>query len=645
MTNFVPWILSSSVLIVCVLALRRMLRGHASARLRYALWLLVLVRLLLPVQLGQTALSVQNAVPTRAPEPTVQSTPAPQIQAVPPDAIQHALPAAAEPTPPIPSAAPAAPEKTPSGPSLQHVLRLVWLGGMAVLALCILAANAHFWLQLCRTRSRLPLPGRVYTAAVPTPCLFGLVRPAIYLPPAVAQDETALRHALVHERTHLRHGDALWSLLRCVCLVLHWYNPLVWCAAFFSQRDAELACDEAAVRTLGEQERAAYGRTLLRLTCSGRPALLRTATTMSGGKSQIKERIEMLVKKPKTALLTLLAVLLIAALTVGCTFTGAKQDASTSPREPILEEPQSPEPEEAPDIPEELPEPEQTPAPEETPEPEEAAPQGSLIAGNLSDLTPVLNALPDTQVLITLVLDSGEGNMVIAGYDASDTPNDPSDSLTGFAYEPVEPSELETTGRMLYVCGMDEASDWQLTFYEGSHDLLLSFGGGTPQCFRCTYGEESGQCVGDIVRMWFNEAQYRDMGGFYEDQDQIVIPDEGQDYLAAAQAFCDAFEGKHLDATSGSQFCYTYVACTVSPAEEETAVRRERGDLGENMWAFTLRTDFVPENERALSWSMAGNTGSCPDPDAPEGAYSYSRCGYITRSEDGWHCELVGTGW
>ena len=64
------WIVSSSVLILVVIALRYVLRGKLSLRMQYALWLLVLVRLLVPVSFGASDLSVMNAVPERA--PTVQ---------------------------------------------------------------------------------------------------------------------------------------------------------------------------------------------------------------------------------------------------------------------------------------------------------------------------------------------------------------------------------------------------------------------------------------------------------------------------------------------------------------------------------------------------------------------------------------------
>lgn len=139
--------------------------------------------------------------------------------------------------------------------------------------------------------------------------------------------ETPALRAPPHEQTHYRHGDNLWAVLRGVCLALHWYNPLVWWAAELSRRDAELACDEATIRRIGESERAAYGRTLIRMTCEKRPALLVTATMMTDSGKGLKERISLLVKKPKTAAYTAVAVLLIAGLSVACTFTGGKDNA------------------------------------------------------------------------------------------------------------------------------------------------------------------------------------------------------------------------------------------------------------------------------------------------------------------------------
>lgn len=333
------WIVSSSVLILVVIALRYVLRGKLSLRMQYALWLLVLVRLLVPVSFGASDLSVMNAVPERA--PTVQQSiyrqdivgerndapanagtvgvPAQSMnEAAPPNLVQN-----------VTTATVTAPtvEKT----DWARIAKTVWLAGAAALGLVFLAVNLRFGKKLRRSRERVEetdacLP--VYESGeTDTPCLFGVAKPSIYVTPDTRTEAETLRYALAHEQTHYRHGDNLWAVLRGVCLALHWYNPLVWWAAELSRRDAELACDEATIRRIGESERAAYGRTLIRMTCEKRPALLVTATMMTDSGKGLKERISLLVKKPKTAAYTAVAVLLIAGLSVACTFTGCRENA------------------------------------------------------------------------------------------------------------------------------------------------------------------------------------------------------------------------------------------------------------------------------------------------------------------------------
>ena len=79
-----------------------------------------------------------------------------------------------------------------------------------------------------------------------------------------------------------QRGDNGWALVRALCLVVWWFDPLVWLAAALSRRDGELACDEAVLKTLGPACRFDYGHTLLALsTASGRAALVPGATAMS----------------------------------------------------------------------------------------------------------------------------------------------------------------------------------------------------------------------------------------------------------------------------------------------------------------------------------------------------------------------------
>lgn len=329
------WFVSSAVLAAVLIALRFALRGRISPRLQYGLWALLLLRLLVPVSVGQSAVSVENFVP--AAEHRVlylaQRSAQPSSQA-------ESKEQAAEPSAPAEQAAPESDGSASVTVDLKKILRTVWLCG---------AAAIFCWFLGCELvcRRRLRRCARLISAAqrgcpavfvspdAGSPCLFGLLQPAIYLTPEADADETARRHCLAHEQTHFRHGDHIWSALRCMCLALHWFDPFVWWAAALSRTDAELACDAAAVQSLGEAERAAYGRTLLRMTCHTHARLLSAATTMSGRGGQLRARIHALAKPVKPALPALLTAVLIAAFAAGCTMTGSvAQDTPVSETEP-----------------------------------------------------------------------------------------------------------------------------------------------------------------------------------------------------------------------------------------------------------------------------------------------------------------------
>ncbi len=340
----VEWIVSSSVLIAVVLLLRSVLKGKISLRLQYALWTLVLVRLMVPVSFGDTALSVGNLTQKAAASEPAQVVSALSETELPRMSYQAAYNEVAREYAdrgirieemPLEEYAETVDyeimNRMNGDLSVGEVVRIVWLCGIALVGAWFAISNLRLLHSLKKTRTLLSrdhaLP--VYLSdAIDTPCLFGLFHPAIYLTGEAIESEHTQRHAIEHEVTHFRHKDNIWAILRGVCLAIHWFNPLVWCAAVLSRNDAELACDESTILRLGERERAAYGRTLISLTCEKRSALLNTATTMTGSGKSIEERIALIVKKPKMALYTVIAVAVIAAVAVGCTFTGAKEAPS-----------------------------------------------------------------------------------------------------------------------------------------------------------------------------------------------------------------------------------------------------------------------------------------------------------------------------
>lgn len=336
-------ILTSSLLILVIILLRRLLRGRISPQLQYALWLLVALRLLVPgsffpspVGIAGIADEGRTAIADQSPSGRPRSEEAPNaagtILGLPAEGVT------AQPTPPD-LAITHTPAVIPGGGSVRQVnwLDIIWKGGMALTAAALLVSNLRFYCQLRRKRqpvdpSQLPIPcrGPVYlVAGLASPCLFGLIRPGIYLNEAAMAPER-LRHVLVHEEIHRRHGDHLWALLRGACLAIHWYNPLVWWAAILCRRDCELSCDQSAIRRLGESERLLYGTTLVDMIAQ-RPSpavLLSAATTMTVGKRTMKERLELIVKKPRTLVAALVLLLLVLTAVVAVTFGGREKRES-----------------------------------------------------------------------------------------------------------------------------------------------------------------------------------------------------------------------------------------------------------------------------------------------------------------------------
>lgn len=331
-------LITSSVLIAALLILRKLFRNSLSRRVQYALWGLVLVRLLVPASLPAVDFSVLTAA--KPVERTVTRTIA---------ARPVYVPVARAPLAEHPAAPGAALERTEIAEgesvwvaqtedtavqykrlSVHTVLAYVWLAGSGIAAAFLLAVNLRFWLRLRQVRTPYPvegctLPVYLVETDLSSPCLFGLFHPAIYLTPAALSSPERLVHVLAHEQTHARHLDHLWTFLRGICLAVYWFDPLVWAAASASKTDCELACDEGALARLGEEERIPYGQTLLSLIPvrrAGNPLL--AATTMAAGKKQLKDRFTRIAKKPRQFAAAAAAAALLAGIVSACTFTGAK---------------------------------------------------------------------------------------------------------------------------------------------------------------------------------------------------------------------------------------------------------------------------------------------------------------------------------
>lgn len=333
-------LLTSSVLILALLALRRLFRRTISRRMQYTLWALVLVRLLVPLNVGTLAHNVlsaaepvQTAVEKRLETPVLYMQDGTERH---PAQLLSGEESQGDPQSPPSDAAQSSPSDeysivTPTyrAVALSEALTYVWYAGMLIVGAWFLFTNLRFARALRKARTPYSVEGCRYpvylVSALPSPCLFGVLRPAIYLNNAAAASPELLRFVLAHEQTHARHLDPLWSLLRGLCLTVYWFDPLVWLTAVLSREDGELACDEGTLRALGADERTAYGKALLSLVpvCTKPQNPLLGATTMTGGKKSLKERVTRIAENRQAKTAAVFAAVALAALVCAVSFTGA----------------------------------------------------------------------------------------------------------------------------------------------------------------------------------------------------------------------------------------------------------------------------------------------------------------------------------
>ncbi len=338
------WMVTSSALLIIVLVVRFFVRDKLSARMRYALWGIILLRLLFPFQfygdhdvLPVVASNLASPLEERLDQENKRLSMR-YIAMIPSELVTwEAIQEGSYLMVPLPYDHAPLPDHISvnedeviyqtiraGGHNMDNKLLALWRTGVAAAGAIIFLSNLLFAHRLKRRRNGLegtgaPIP--VYLAeGLASPCLFGVFQPAVYVTPEAAKNPDILRHVLAHELTHYAHKDHIWSLLRILALALHWYNPLVWLAVVLSKRDGELACDEGAVARLGEGERIPYGRTLVDMVAcqSLRPSdLLSCSTAMSGGKKSIQQRISRLARKPETvkaAVFLAAAALVLAAV-------------------------------------------------------------------------------------------------------------------------------------------------------------------------------------------------------------------------------------------------------------------------------------------------------------------------------------------
>ncbi len=314
-----------------LLLLPRLSRRY-TAKLPYAVWLVLTLRLLCPVGLSipEDAVPVQlETLDTGALWTAGFGTAEPLTQEI--HTTQAILPTENE----IPS------KKTGglSLPAPLDILTAVWAVGAGFLVARFAWRSFRLAHMLKRWGTQPSAqtqnfygalggekrPPLLVCHAIESPMAAGLFSPKIYIPHE-EYNETELEMILRHEWIHCRRRDIWYKLLLFAAECLHWYNPLVHLLARQAHKDLEISCDAEAVRGQDAAYRKAYGLMILRETGRGLELRQGLNTCFADGKKTLKERLcEILDSGTRRKGLPLLALALLLAAGAGCAIKEAAE--------------------------------------------------------------------------------------------------------------------------------------------------------------------------------------------------------------------------------------------------------------------------------------------------------------------------------
>lgn len=331
----------AAVVALVVVAAHILLRRHLPARWRFALWFLVLLRFTYPYGSfpASSRWSLFNWFPTTAHAGRVLPQPL-RPRAYGTEPLERAShPITADPTTWVPS--------RPSAIAWDHLLVIVWLTGIAAVALRLSLASlslrrilrraqpitdhpAVTILESARRAVDLRVSVRLLRCPdISTPAITGIIRPRLLVPPHLLESlsPAELRHVFLHECTHIRREDVLLNYWLALISIIHWYNPILWLLLPRIRADRELACDEA-VLAKGEPA-AAYGQTLLKILeiSAARPFPV-GAIGIIESKSFVQRRIRMIAAFRRTPAWIAFPALALTVTLAASTLTSAVSKAA-----------------------------------------------------------------------------------------------------------------------------------------------------------------------------------------------------------------------------------------------------------------------------------------------------------------------------
>jgi beta-lactamase regulating signal transducer with metallopeptidase domain len=297
-------VLFSGVLFIIVLALTGALR-NASPSLRHALWGLVLLRLVLPIDLALPFSLGALAERVRL-VPAIESA---WLDGWPASAVTGQAT--------LGDAGMALARGTPDAASWQLAVLGAWVLGVMIVGSRLGRRRRSYRgvvgrarpvsdpavLELLNTwKSELRIRRRVRLVTsdeqrVPFTC--GTIRPSIFLPRAVlgSRDAGLVESVLAHELAHVRRWDDLLLKVKLSVASLYFFNPIAWLTLRRMQEEGERICDEVVLSS-GRLSARVYGRSIVAVLRLGMGQEARLAPALFSRRGTLRGRLEAIMSRP-----------------------------------------------------------------------------------------------------------------------------------------------------------------------------------------------------------------------------------------------------------------------------------------------------------------------------------------------------------
>ena len=312
--------LFGSVAIIAVIFLR-LLFAKVPKKITVWFWLVAAIRLLCPVNFS-SALSIFNNSKMASVKTAARKVPSVVNNKVFEQAqVHNAIKYTVTDAPQISEVQTGA-----SLPDMNTIMFMIWIAGMAVLALLIIFRSV-------RIVRRLGLKGMEGSSGVyelkgiTTSFVIGLFDPKICIPVNISGFER--EYILIHERIHIKNKDQLIKAVMLIILCIHWFNPIVWIMYRLLVTDLEMRCDEEVIDIYGDKIKTDYCVSMVMNATEGINHIAVLDSTFAKktiGGLEIKMRIMNLVKYRKIPAIAAALCLAVAIGSVWILSSNASND-------------------------------------------------------------------------------------------------------------------------------------------------------------------------------------------------------------------------------------------------------------------------------------------------------------------------------